>query len=653
MLGFFELLFITFKLVAAVSSGAAALQTWAAISGVLWLWGLLVGVPLWALDRPSLRERLPKASLLVGGAVFGLMAALLIGGVDRALYLEEPEFPREVERLRWAARVFGLAVLFVVGSAVWPRCEGWLLRRAKSERLAASVLGLAALLMLISSHFALDPVHEVRLAGGATLAAPGLLALCLRVLAWPQRPNDVKVILGAGGMVAVLAAVVPGASREHARFVLWGHSTLAGLSEITRRALDFDRDAVLPSWLLGGGDCAPGDRNVSPLELERPGDGVDQDCRGGDAKAPLALPARAQLPAKCAELPARPDIVVVTVDALRADALRPDIMPALSELAKSSLLFSRAYSPTAMTFTSVPAMLSGRAFADVGPKNALLDENLTPKLTLPEALRAAGYRTAAISEFFDHAVFHRGFQRVNRYWHDTPVRGVKGSLSSASMSRGVLEELEQGTEPALVWVHLADTHAHYSLDDQGAVAERVAYYRGASYVDRQLGRLLTELQRKGRLQRTLIAITADHGEELLARGRQGHGPSVFEESVHVPLLVWAPGCAGRRVARPVSTSRLAPTLAALAGVDFSGLGLFDESRLPVVVEAVTGLETTYERAVIDERYKLMLDVTNGGRMLFDLKEDPEELTDVLGDAPEVAARLDAAYQRWLDSPGGR
>jgi arylsulfatase A-like enzyme len=386
-----------------------------------------------------------------------------------------------------------------------------------------------------------------------------------------------------------------------------------------------------------------------------PADGIDQDCRGGDAPAPRPLPP-VPLPPGCTVASSRLNVLALTIDALRADAFTAEVMPALSELSKNALTFERAYSPTAMTYTSVPAILSGQPFADVGPQNVLLDENLTPMATAPELFRAAGYRTAAISEFFDHIVFRRGFDTVNSYWHDLPIRGVKGSLTSAAMSRGILDALSLGPQPVLVWAHLADTHAHYSLDHDEArreLPESTAYYRGAAYVDLQLGKLLSDLQQQGRLQQTIIAVLADHGEELLTRGRQGHGPNLFEESIHVPLVLWAPNCPAQRVAEPVSLAHLMPTVAALAGVSMPGRALLPIADLPVVVEGVTGLNTTYKRAVIQGHFKLLLDVTNGGRMLFDLQRDPQELNNILADSPEIAEALELAYQRWLDAPGRR
>jgi hypothetical protein len=659
LLGALELLFVAFAFVTGIGSGLAALQTWTQLAFVLWLFGLLSSVPLALLDREPLRRFVPSAALLTSSLLSALVCLLLLGGVDRALSLAHEEFPDDLARVRSAARLVALLVTFGAALLLHERVRARFKRSAPSVQRAVvcSVLLAGAVFALWCADFAFSPVHEVAAAGVGCLAALLLMALSLRACAWPARPTHSRLVVLVTGVVGILGTFVPGPARDHAKFVLWNHSSAAGLSELLRGLLDRDRDAVLPAWLAGGGDCKPGEHAVSPLQLEVPGDGVDQDCRGGDARAVGPTPKAAPL-ANCALPAERLDVLTIAVDALRADAFDADIMPSLHELARHSIVFERAYSPTAMTLTSVSAILSGRPFADVGPKNALLDEQLAPDVTAPELFQKAGYRTAAFSAFFDHALFRRGFQAVNAYWHDEQPGGVKGTLTSAAVSRGILEVLGASAEPAFVWAHLSDTHARYSRDRDAkgnVLSEAQAYYRGAVYVDQQLGTLFGELDKRGRLNRTIIAVTADHGEELLARGRQGHGPNLFEESVHVPLVLWVPGCAARRVSEPVSLAHLMPSLGALTRVDVPGAGLLPAGArdLPTVVEAVTALNTSYKRAIIRGNFKLLVDVTNGGRLLFDLASDPLELSNILSDEPERAAELERDYQRWLDAPGRR
>ncbi|HTM43929.1 MAG TPA: sulfatase [Polyangiaceae bacterium] len=657
LLAVFELLLIAAVVAPAVSFVAGALQTWADLVGLFVVFGGIVTPLLWLLDRPSVHSRLPRAGTLLTATLGAVLIVVALKAIDRALFLEAPEFPHDVERMRQVARLVLVCGGFVA-YALWGNRLARRVERsgqAAQRRIATAVLLLMAAVAMWIGHFAFARVHEVKLASLCTLAALPLVSALFRLYEWPARKHDAHAVVGLAVAVGLFGACVPGAARDHARFVVWGHSSLAGFAEVLRNGLDRDHDGSVGAWLMGG-DCATGDRAIAPLQVEVPGDGIDQDCRGGDAPVLNGPLKQAVLPEDCQELDHQPDVLVVVVDALRFDALTPEVMPNLSTLRENSLFFTRAYSPTAMTTTSVTSLLSARPFADVGPKNALLDENLEPPFTAPELFTRAGYRSAAFSDVYDHAVFHRGFARGNDYWRDFSPTGVKGQLTSAAMSQGILEFLHRDSTPAFVWAHIADTHANYSLhhDAEGKEEdESVAYYRGANYVDQQLGRLFALLQQQGRFQRTIIAILADHGEELLARGRQGHGPNVFEESIHVPLVLWVPQCGARSIDKPVTLAHLTPTLGAFAGVQIPGYGLFADNGLPTVVEAVTGLNTTYKRAIISQRYKLMIDVANQGRMLFDLQDDPQELTNILPDAPERAAELDAAYQRWLDAPGRR
>jgi hypothetical protein len=121
----------------------------------------------------------------------------------------------------------------------------------------------------------------------------------------------------------------------------------------------------------------------------------------------------------------------------------------------------------------------------------------------------------------------------------------------------------------------------------------------------------------------------------------------------VPLVLWAPGCRPRVVEDPVSLTGLGATLSALVGVPFDGLGLFGPRPVPVVAEGVIGYETFFKRAVIGPRYKLVVDVNNGGAMLFDLATDPDEIDDISAANPQALELMQREYQRWLDSPGAR
>ena len=102
----------------------------------------------------------------------------------------------------------------------------------------------------------------------------------------------------------------------------------------------------------------------------------------------------------------------------------------------------------------------------------------------------------------------------------------------------------------------------------------------------------------------------------------------------------------------MSLTGLAPTISALTAVPARERTLFPvdlDDPMPVVVE--TFMDQVYKRAVVGPRYKLVVDVRNGGRMLFDLKDDPSESRNVYGSVPSAASEMERLYQTWLDGVG--
>jgi arylsulfatase A-like enzyme len=331
-------------------------------------------------------------------------------------------------------------------------------------------------------------------------------------------------------------------------------------------------------------------------------------------------------------------------------------MPALFALAKLSSTFTRAYSPTAMTLTSMSALLAARPLADM-VDNALTDGNLQAPSTVASAFEAAGWRTAAYISFGElHPLMRRGFHSINDEWMDAYAASAESMLTSRTLAREALAFASASDTPFFEWVHFSDVHSPYKFDhdEHGrARTEDQSYDLDVAYVGGALESLFGAMAERKLFERTIVVVSADHGEELMARGREAHGANLFEEGIHVPLVVWIPGCAPRVVAKPVGTTQIGPTLGALAGVPIPGWGLFDPRPLPAVTEATVGYDIQYKRAVVGERYKMILDVANGGRMLFDLTSDPGEASNIYGSNPAAATEMETAYQRWLDAPGAR
>jgi arylsulfatase A-like enzyme len=174
-------------------------------------------------------------------------------------------------------------------------------------------------------------------------------------------------------------------------------------------------------------------------------------------------------------------------------------------------------------------------------------------------------------------------------------------------------------------------------------------YDGESrYTDRSIGRLIEELKRLGMYDDTLIVLTADHGEELWEHDSFEHGHSLYDELLHVPLIVRPPGGGGgRRVATPVSTVGLVPTMLELCGLpwkpeDFSSpplLGAAADKAGPQPLFAGGLLSLENRSCVVWEDLKLIRRAVTGREELFDLARDPAELHSLPPESSERTPEL--------------
>lgn len=277
--------------------------------------------------------------------------------------------------------------------------------------------------------------------------------------------------------------------------------------------------------------------------------------------------------------------------------------------------------------------------------------------------------------------------------------GVNVNATADEIVDLALREVDEGPEPFFLFLNFLDVHGPYTpppSDQPPAAAERRAqlrdqvnrllgrideqtlwkrhattlrsYYDGQVRVlDRELGRLFDELERRGRLDDSIVVITADHGEGFFENpdlpGYFGHH-SAYEPSVRIPLIVMAPGQREGRVSdRLVQQADVLPTLLALAGLpplpDLDGRSLVEASEGPVVTEWYTRREPGSfpfrpdpRRAIYEGPYKYVRDGERG-EFLYDLARSPYEAADVLAEQPETAARLRAALDAALSAPAAK
>ncbi len=390
--------------------------------------------------------------------------------------------------------------------------------------------------------------------------------------------------------------------------------------------------------------------------------------------------------------PTRPDLVLVSVDTLRADHLssygygRPT-SPFIDSLAASGVRFTSARSPAPWTLPSHTTMLTGQ----LPTTHRVIEDDLrldpgTP--VLPELLRAAGYATGGfVATLYVSRVFgfERGFDRFEDFGLHDEKANLRGEVVASDVidqALGWLGELPAG-KPAFLFVHVYDVHYTYdppapydTLFDRAPLASDPRYrnykfYQGKPpsadqlahqtaqydeairYVDDQLKRLHDALEAAGRASR--FVITADHGEELGERGSWGHAHTLYAEQLHVPLIVSGQGLSpGQVVNSVVGLQDVAPTLAGFAGVtglmaDGLDLGraLAGEALPDRAMVAETSRFDSDRIGLYQGGLRLEWDLVSGRRELFDVGADPAETLDLSAQRPEDVSRLSAALEAAL------
>ncbi len=328
-------------------------------------------------------------------------------------------------------------------------------------------------------------------------------------------------------------------------------------------------------------------------------------------------------------------LVLVTVDALRADRLRPDRMPALSALAARGVTFTHAYATAPSTAASITSLMTAR-------HPWRLEDR--PR-TLIERLRAAGWNTAA---FYPAGLFFDGGGPLQPYadtrfgvaWADTRTLRA-GALTDAALER-IGFVAAHGEPRSFFWLHYFDAHEPYEPQDLPRDAPAVDRYDAeVRAIDRALARLVDGLAQLARP--TLLVVTADHGEEFGEHGGAYHGSSLYDEQVRVPLVVALLGrhLEPERVDAPVSLVELAPTLASLLEAP-----VFAEATPLGSGDVYAAVDT--HRMLLHGSWKLIRDTRRDVDELYDLATDPREQHNLADVRSGLAATLRATLERGLN-----
>ena len=370
----------------------------------------------------------------------------------------------------------------------------------------------------------------------------------------------------------------------------------------------------------------------------------------------------------CAGEP-RQNVLMIVVDTLRRDHLgcygyARDTSPEIDRFAAGATRYEHAYAAAPWTTPSIGALLASRYPSELGisAEPDRLDDRF---VVLAEVLAAEGYITGAV---IGHYFLGRewSFDQGFHHFDESHVLGHAG-VSSPGITRRALEMLAAAPpkRPFFLLVHYFDPHYDYvehegyrfsdpaydgpvrsrlpfldllALQGSLTAADRARlvdlYDSEIAFTDAHIGRLLAGLEDLGLADDTVVVLTADHGEELLDRGGIGHGHSLYDEQIAVPLVIRYPGGEPGVVERGVGLIDVYPTLLAhlrigvthrLSGRSFLGAGEAATAPRPIFAETDWG----GLRGVVAERLKLVRRLDDGSEQLFDLAADPGERDDLL------------------------
>jgi arylsulfatase len=375
--------------------------------------------------------------------------------------------------------------------------------------------------------------------------------------------------------------------------------------------------------------------------------------------------------ARAERKPETPDLFLIVIDTLRADALgcygsRRPTSPRLDDFARGGLVFDRAWSQASWTLPSTASILTGLdpdAHGVTGPESAWLHDDVE---TLAEALAQRGVTCGAFvanSLVSEANHFDQGFETFD---------GLNWANTRKVVDRTLAWLDDHERDRVFAYVHVIDPHAPYgaplppsetfdvpgnrfagrNFDElmqsfggaegershvdlaEAVVRGRALYDTEVRYVDRWLGRLFDGLKARGRFDHAVILVTADHGEEFLDHGELFHGHHLYEESVRVPFLLRAPGLTPGRATTPMDGLHVKPLLLDLVdSVDPTAADAKARGHSPSSIHMVTerareGGDTASRReAIVRWPWKLIVTPGSDHEELYDLSRDPAEKTD--------------------------
>ncbi len=353
---------------------------------------------------------------------------------------------------------------------------------------------------------------------------------------------------------------------------------------------------------------------------------------------------------------AKPDnlnVLMISIDALRSDHMAfsghdAEVMPTLNAFEKTAVSYTKFRSLSSFTSQTLGGFLGCRYPSELMRSGSFFGKYPDEETLFPELLKKAGIRTMSAHAHFyfgnDKSNFQQGFDQYEI------VPGLKKSnttdenISSPAHTEIAMKHLGDKANTSgrfFAWYHLMDAHDQYMVHETGKSFGKTTLqkYDGELYfVDMHLKKIFDFVDAQPWGKRTMIIVTADHGEAFGEHKQYRHGFELWDTLIHVPLMIRAPGVAARRVDEPRGGIDLCPTILDTFGVKmepgFQGVSLWPELKGEKVGprDVISDLSRTSDndrrRTLLRGDYKLIESGDADGYQLFNVEKDPGELDDL-------------------------
>jgi arylsulfatase A-like enzyme len=505
--------------------------------------------------------------------------------------------------------------------------------------------------------------------------------------------RGVLVLVGAA-LALLLVPVTVGRGASPATAALDQNSKGARiLVGIGRRLIDRDKDGF--SAFLGGPDCDDTRSGVNPDAPEVAGNGVDDNCLGGDRaaeppagngkQAGSGKPESGSKPAVARATPPPDNVVIIAIDTIRADRLGAtgykrggkSLTPNLDRFAGQSAYFKRVYAQAPNTPRSFPSIFASRFPSQIRVDKEFQNYSnpLDDNLLLFEVLQGAGIKTEGIAShfYFDRAPgIRQGFDKFD----NEGALDIAGSNKDTASPRIVpkvearLAELAKSKDRFALFVHLFEphstymTHKEFPLPGNAGLDEKYDYE--IAYADSWAGKILEAIDKNGLTERTLVVVLSDHGEAFGVHRVAGqkmyfHGQTLYDELLRVPLLIRLPGAKPVAIDEPIMLVDFAPTV-----IDMMGLAVPDQmvgrsvlagalgqpiERRPIYAQLLPAPSWDHKwmaMVTADGQHKLIYRMSDRSFELYNLKTDPQEKRDIYSSEKELGQKLRDELARWIE-----